>query len=511
MNKKLLGLTALAALLLGGCNNTPSDTPTPDPEPTPATPTVSDLKTRLSALGETVKGSFTVKAGTITGQTDDVTVTLVQNANYNFLEKVGGIAKIAVDNQGGFYAVSETSATEFEADWGSYYSTTDEFKAGELVSNFATTIETAVASGVTVPYVTKKSVFNITSSSLCSDISSRLGYYSVFGKSAGKVEVSIADETKVVFSLYKTQTVTTANVVVEVSVAADASYAALDTWLSAQTELPTAPYTSTELLQTKLTNTKNFTREYSYGGDGYGNELLEHTYTTLNSQTVARDSGWVGGYASYAYFLSYFNVTNEEATSEHPNGVYEAYSYESVDPDVIKTWDDDSDFITVDGDDSYGQAPTCEDGEQYQSFWVNPNYVNETLAYNYGKYVYEAQTPFGQGFSVDPTLAFQDGTTLIEYYSQMFGRVVSVANHEKKYAGYDVTSWDGFYIIPEYSEDEQSVENVVDFAVVCQFTGSYWNTEKSYAEGSYYEYAYYYDFGTTVDEIGNVLIARETK
>ncbi len=499
MNKKLLGFTLIAALMLSGCgnDNNNNDTPTPEPEPTPTTPTVDDLKARLTALGETVTGTLTIKAGVI-NNASDISLDVHQNSNYNILEGFGGIAKISVDTASAYYVVEETD-TSFEADWGVYYTTEDNFKANELVTKFATTIE---ESSVIIPYKSAESVFNITDEDLCSDLCSRLGYSSILGVVAEKITVSITDTSKLTFTFYAKQTSSAVTAVAEVSSATDSSYAALDTWLSKQTEFPAAPYTATELLKTKFTDTKNFTRKYYYSGVGY-----ENTYTTVNSQTIARDEGWLNSYAQYKYYHSLFNF-NAQTGTDHISAVYRSFSYNSVDANTIKNWND-SDFEDSDG---YGYAPYAYYPSTYQSVWVNPDFVNETLGYNFGEYITEAYTPYGQGFSVNPTLKLKDGTTLVQYYSRMFGDLVSEANHEKRYSGYDVESWDAFYFVPEYKDNatEQSVENVESIYVLCEFTGSYWDTEKSYEAGQYGGYATYTNFGTTVDKIGEALIARET-
>lgn len=498
MNKKLLGFTLIAALMLSGCgnDNNNDDTPTPEPEPTPTTPTVEDLKTRLTALGETVTGTLTIKAGAA-DNASDVALPLHQNKNYSVVEKIGGVAKITVGTKSAYYLVNNDDS-DFTAEWGVYYDTEDKFKAGELVSEFATTLS---ESSAIVNYNAANSIFNITDEDLCKDLCLRLGYYSVLG-SAQKVTVSIVDTSKLTFTFYAKQTSSTVSAVAEVSSATDSSYAALDTWLSAQTEFPAAPYTATELLKTKFTDTKNFTRKYLYDGVGY-----ENTYTTVNSQTIARDEGWLDSYAQYKYYYSLFNFNAKAAGTDHISAVYRSFSYNSVDSETIKKWDDE-DFENTKG----GYAPYAYYPAQYQSIWVNPGFINETLGYNFGNYTTEAYTPYGQGFSVNPKLKFPDGTTLVQYYSQMFGDLVSEADHEKGYSGYDIESWDALYFVPEYKENatEQSVENVESIYVLCEFTGSYWNTEKSYEAGQYGEYAEYTNFGTTVDKIGEALIARET-
>ncbi len=498
MNKKLLGFTLIAALMLSGCGNNTNDNPdvTPDPvEPTTSDPTVEDLKARLTALGETVTGTLTIKAGAA-GNASDVALPLHQNKNYNVLENFGGVAKITVGTNSAYYLV-DSDRSGFTAEWGVYYDTEDKFKAGELVTEFATTIS---ESSAIINYNAAKSLFNIADEDLCEDLCLRLGYYNILG-SAEKITVSITDTSKLTFNFYAKQTSSTVTAVAEVSSATDSSYAALDTWLSAQTEFPAAPYTATELLKTKFTDTKNFTRKYLYSGVGY-----ENTYTTVNSQTIARDEGWLDSYAQYKYYYSLFNFKAKVGT-DHISAVYRSFSYNSVDSETIKKWGDE-DFENTRG----GYAPYAYYPTEYQSIWVDPDYINETLGDYFGDNITEAYTPNGQGFSVNPNLKFKNGTTLVQYYSQMFGDLVPEADHEKGYSGYDVESWDAFYFIPEYKEDatEQSIENVEYIYVVCEFTGSYWDTEKSYEAGQYGEYATYTNFGTTVDKIGEALIERET-
>ncbi len=511
MNKKFLGLTALAALILAGCGeNKPTPEPTPEPpapEPTPTDPTIADLKARFEALGNSVLGDLVISGEVFGLSADDVLESkLYQNNKYSYVRDIGGVAAFQIDSNLGYYMVETTdtdpSSYAFSADWGKMYSTLQEYQNAELVSGFASELVDGVQG---VVYRKAKNLFTITNDDLLSSLAARTGYALTIGADPEWAEVSIADTSKIVVKAYASQLDSKPTATAELSASEETTFSQLESYLDSQTEFPAAPYTATQLLQQKFTDGKNFTRKslITSGGSYVG---YENTYTTVNSQTIARDEGWEGTYAQYKYFYSLFNFDAQTGT-DHNTGIYRSFSYNSVDPAVIAGWAD-TDFPNAKG----GYAPYFYAPADYQSMWVDDNFVNETLGASFGSYAPDAYTKFGQGFSVNPALKFPDGTTLIQYYSEMFGDLVEVADHTKGYPGYDVTSWNGFYFLPVDSSDEtaESLADVDSIYVVCEFTGSYWNGEESGEVGDYYEIAQYTSFGTTVDQIGAALITRES-
>lgn len=510
MNKKFLGITALAALILAGCtgnNPSPEPAPTPEPpapEPTPTDPTIADLKARFEALGNSVLGDLVISGEVFGLSADDVLESkLYQNNKYSYVRDIGGVAAFQIDSVLGYYMVETTdtdpSSYAFEADWGKMYSTLEEFQSAELVSGFASELVDGVQG---IVYRKAKNLFTITNEDLLSSLATRTGYTLTTGADPEWAEVSIADTSKIVVKAYASQLDSKPTATAELSASEETTFSQLESYLDSQTEFPAAPYSATQLLQQKFTDGKNFTRKVSYGSSvGY-----ENTYVTENSKTVARDEGWTGQYAQYKYFYSLFNF-DAQAGTDHETGIYRSFSYNSVDPAVIAGWTD-AQFESAKG----GYAPYYYAPADYQSMWVNDEFVNETLGASFGAYVPDAYTSFGKGFSVNPALKFPDGTTLIQYYSEMFGDLVEVADHTKGYTGYDVTSWNGFYFLPVDSEDEtaESLSDVDSIYVVCEFTGSYWDGEESGEVSDQYEIAQYTSFGTTVDQIGAALITRES-
>lgn len=480
MNKKLFCLASLAALTLAGCGEKPEPTPDPDPDPDPqpTAPTVQDLKARFDALGESYKANLIIPA---TEEVEEAEVGIIINKYYT---SVLDVAAIAGFNSGKYYAVLADAETEgsYEAQWGVYYNSQDEYVEEALLKNQEIDM-------TTFGYKESRGGFE-NKGAVAGAFNDYLGL-SLLGEAFASTNlvVKIDNEAKVVFEFYKSALFKDLSYKVEVAATTETD-AALEAWLENQ-EDPVAPFKAANLMAT-FYKAKNYTATVPYGTGIY-----EHEYVTKDSKTIARDVGWTGEDAQYAYTITYANFGTGKLL---PAGVY---AYQSTNIDVAKDLEDFK--ANKNGPQAVSGAPA--------SYWVTPGYINPTTFYYYlaayGVTYDEVIADYGQAFKFTPDSKWEDENTPIGMDQlAAFAENLSIVSlfeepaegKEEGYAGYFFESIDSLNLYPQFDEEGYLDAIVATLDGVAGFKNKKGEVLQEPTEFS--SFVIFDDFGVTVDPYG---------
>ena len=488
MNKKFLGITALAALILAGCTgNTPTPEPTPEPpapEPTPSDPTLDTLKARLAALGDSVSGTLTLKADALSDLSEDQTTNFYQNNRYSFLEHVGGVAAYQVGTDLGYYMVYDTSETEtpaFEGEWGRKYGALADFQAGELISS----LSESVVAGSGIVYTKAKDLFTVTNMDLAAEMAERLGYDLVLGAYPQKVEIVISDASKVVFKAYASQLDSKPAAIAEVHSDASAEYNVLTTWLGEQTAFPTSG-TDADTLFWNFIKGQNWTSTKSFStlpveGLFYG-YFLETCKMTKTSMNVIYDEDSWESEPSEIGMVTYTYISQSNSVGAANAGVYGWQSNGTTDYATI------AEDCTKD-EPQYFNGPIKT--QNTDPFWCAPGYLNAytACAYSYTALITdEVYSEYGKAYRGVPTAAN------LEYFCRL-GEMLDLYQRAERldadddgepdvdpetgaplyaFGGYEISSMDFIDCYPLWEDDaDASVDAPSQFMFVCEFEGDY--------------------------------------
>lgn len=498
MNKKLFCLASLAALTLAGCGEKPEPKPDPDPDPQPTDPTVNDLKARFDALGDSYKATLMIPA---TEEVEAAEVSIIINKYYT---SVVDVAAIAGFSSGKYYAVFADPETEgsYEAKWGVYYNSQDEYVEEALLKNQEIDM-------TTFGYKESRGGFE-NKGAVAGAINDYLGL-SLLGEAfaSKNLVVKIDNEAKIVFEYYTTALFKQIAYKVEVSATTETD-AALEAWLENR-EDPVAPYTAYDL--SKCFYYQNWTAERGFAGG----ETIKR-FVTKNSMSLEYKN-FTGDYADWNGSSTYASIGKG---ANVPAGVY-GYDSVSLDPAA--------DLAALNDRTLSIQAVPAPAG-----FWVNPNYVNPvSAAYNGFTTLVteEVIAEFGQAFRVTPETTYEgsDGQTrkvgieLVAYLAELF-TLCNVFDEEYQRDGYDFSeiSYLDFYFEFEEDAEVEDYSTVSDLFIMLKGKASHKefvvdeetgevvvNEETGEAEivadpeEELTLYMEFYDFGTTVDGYGDAL------
>ena len=518
MNKKLLGLTALTALMLAGCGgeqDNPDVKPTPTPSQGQVTPYVDpykeqkeDLIARISALGEAADGSFTLKKGAKVGEETldaDLVSSFVQTSDYSYASGIGGTIKYVVDTEVGYYNVGYKDDAIYSK-WGRAYDSVEEYEEKQLVSGLSSIMAINL-----FKYNSTSKTFSIVSPTLIEALATKLGYTNLFGKFPGLIDVKVEEDNSITFSIKDTAMSENYSVVVNLEHNEDARDLDIEEYMAQQTAFPSSGVDPFEAQKTAFASTYTGSVTQStkpYEGLMQG-VLLFNEYVTPSSYTRAT----AGDYTDYESERFVMQYVLAGANKNVKNGIYAWLAEETDTESVIQ------DYIDKKQTDYY-EFEDLSDYYGTTAFWYESGYYNPKTAIDYDisdKFFDEVTTEYGQGYRMlfgreyikegkTATIGVADMEELTDCFK------LTNLYTEGQYSGYDVDEWHYADLYITHKEGEvPSASNPVEMLMMESFHGQYkvvdddGNIEKVYDPEDVLIVKRFYDFGKTTNPYPNII------